>query len=446
MKAPFPSPLEPPHAQDAERCVLGGLLRNNDAWFEIADRLSEQDFYTDAHRTIYRHIGALIGERQACDFVTLADRLRMVGVLDDVGGIAYLGNLAADVPAVSNIMAYARIVRERSVLRRMIACGQDIAGMAYDPADRDVGELIDLAEQRVFAIRNLSSRGSGEVRDMPALMEAVERRIDELRRDPGGLRGLSSGFAQLDAITAGLHGGDLTIVAGRPGMGKTAFAVGIAQHAAIELGVACAVFSMEMSAEQLATRIASSYSRIDQQRLRTGALTDDDFERLVEAGARLRQAPLYIDDTGSLSPLELRARARRMAARYKIGLIVVDYIQLMQVPNTKENRTNEVSEISRSLKALARELAIPIVAISQLNRNVEARDNRRPRMSDLRDSGGLEQDSDVILFVYRDDYYNKDSPDAGTAEIIVAKHRNGPTGTVRLGFDGRFTRFFEIPF
>ena len=439
-----PSPKTPPHSMEAEQSVLGGLLLNNRAWFELADFLSEEDFYTQDHRLIFRAIGELLAANQPCDFVTLSEHLRARNLLDQAGGLAYLGMLAADTPGASNIRAYADIVRSHAVLRGLIAAGQDIAGMGYNPEGRTPAQLIDDAEQKVFAIRSRTEKAASAYHDMPRLIERVEQRIEALRRNPESFSGLSTGFTEFDKLTTGLHPGDLVVVAGRPGMGKTSFAMNIAEHVAIERKLPTAVFSMEMSADQLALRILSSFGRIDQQRLRSGNLEDHDWSRLVSAGGLLREAPLYIDETGALNPLELRARARRMAARHQIKLVVVDYIQLMQVPNTRENRTNEISEISRSLKALTKELAVPLIAISQLSRGVENRDNKRPRMSDLRESGGIEQDADLVVFVYRDEYYNKDSPDKGTAEIIIAKQRNGPTGMVKTAFLGQYTRFDNL--
>jgi len=416
---------------EAEQSVLGGLLLNNRAWYELADQISEEDFYTQDHRVIFRAIGELMSKSQPCDFVTLSEHLRQQNRLEEAGGVSYLGTLAADTPSAANVKAYAEIVRERSVLRSLIAAGQDIAELGYQPGGREPGQLIDTAEQSVFRIRERGDKAQSQYFAMPALIESVEKRLDLLRNNPQSFSGLATGFTEFDKLTTGLHAGDLVIVAGRPGMGKTSFAMNIAEHVAVERKTPVAVFSMEMSAEQLALRVLSSFGRIDQQRLRSGELEYHDWSRLVSAG-------------GSLSPLDLRARARRMAARHGIKLIVVDYIQLMQVAGTRENRTNEISEISRSLKALGKELGVPVIALSQLSRGVEARDNKRPRMSDLRESGGIEQDADVIVFVYRDEYYNKDSPDKGTAEIIIAKQRNGPTGMLKTAFLGPYTRFDNL--
>jgi replicative DNA helicase len=437
-------PKQPPNSIEAEQSVLGGLLLNNRAWDELADVLREEDFYTRDHQLLYRAIGELLNGGKPCDFVTLSEHLRAQGWLEDAGGIAYLGMLAADTPSAANIAAYAQIVRERSLLRSLIASGQEVADLGFNADGRDAMELVDLAEQSVFRIRERGARSVNQAMDMPTLMDRVQERLKRMRDDPDSLAGTPTGFTKFDELTTGLHAGDLMIVAGRPGMGKTSFAMNIAEHVSIERRLPTAVFSMEMPAEQLAFRVLSSFGRIDAQDLRKGDLDDHGMSRLISAEGLLREAPLYIDETGALTPMDLRARARRIKQRYGLGLIVVDYIQLMQGNRNSDSRVNEISEISRSLKALAKELSVPVVALSQLSRAVEGRDNKRPRMSDLRESGGIEQDADVIVFVYRDEYYNKESPDRGTAEIIIAKQRNGPTGTVKTAFIGAYTRFDNL--
>ena len=439
-----PSPKLPPHSIEAEQSVLGGLMLDNRAWDDIGDRITGEDFYREDHRMIFEAIAELCSTSKPCDFITLCEHLRHKGKLEEAGGVPYLGTLANDTPSAANVMAYAEIVRERSVLRTLIAAGGDIAELGFRPDGRGHSELIDVAEQKVFAIRNKTAHATGDYSMMPQLMDIVERRIDEMRTNPGGLAGLPTGFTDLDKLTTGLHPGDLVILAGRPAMGKTSFALNIAEHVALYEMTGAAVFSMEMPADQLALRVLSSFARIDMGKLRSGELEDRDWDRLTSQGGLVREAPIYIDETGALSPLELRARARRMKQRHDIQLIIVDYIQLMQVPGTKENRTNEISEISRSLKALAKELNLPVIALSQLNRGVEQRDNKRPRMSDLRESGGIEQDADIVAFVYRDEVYNKESPDKGTAEIIIVKQRNGPLGTVKTAFFGQYTRFENL--
>jgi len=433
-------PSKPPYSIEAEQSVLGGLMLDNRSWNDLADRISEGDFYRADHQLIYRAITQLVGSNRPCDFVTLAEHLRHQGKLEDAGGLAYLGTLANDTPSAANVVAYADIVRERSVLRSLIAAGHDISEMGFRPEGREPAELIDVAEQKVFAIRERGARAQSSYMAMPQIMDQVFERINVVRSNPESTAGLATGFAEFDNKTSGLGEGDLLILAARPSMGKTTLAVNIAEHVAFDRKEAVVVFSMEMSAEQIGYRVISSRAGIPMQKLRSGDLNDQEMDQLTWTIGRLREAPLFIDETGALSPNDLRARARRLALRENLKLIVVDYIQLMQVPGTRENRTNEISEISRSLKALAKELKLPIIALSQLNRGVEQRDNKRPRMSDLRESGGIEQDADLVVFIYRDWVYNKNS-DENQAEIIIAKQRNGPLGTVPLEFHGQYTRF-----
>ena len=435
----MPDPKQPPYSIEAEQSVLGGLLLDNRAWNDLADRLSETDFYRADHGLIYRAICDLIGANRPCDFVTLSEHLRAQEKLEQAGGLAYLGTLAADTPSAANIVAYADIVRERSVLRSLIAAGQDISDLGFRAEGRSPAELIDVAEQKVFTIRERGARTQSGTHDMASIMAAVFERVSNVR-DSGGSAGLPTGFIEFDNKTSGLGEGDLMILAARPSMGKTTLAVNIAEYVAFERKEGVAIFSMEMSAEQIGYRVISSRGGIPMQKLRSGELTDQEMDQLTWTINRLREAPMYIDETGALSPNDLRARARRLAMRTNLKLIVVDYIQLMQVPGTKDNRTGEISEISRSLKALAKELKLPIIALSQLNRGVEQRDNKRPRMADLRESGGIEQDADLVVFIYRDWVYNKTS-DETQAEIIIAKQRNGPLGTVPLEFHGQWTRF-----
>ncbi|MFQ5643774.1 MAG: replicative DNA helicase [Thiogranum sp.] len=431
----------PPHSIQAEQSLLGGLLLDNRAWDQIADLVSEADFYRRDHRMIFAASRQLIEHGDPCDVITLSEWLESQGQLNDAGGLAYLGTLAKDTPSAANIAAYAKIVRENSVLRQLTEVGTEIANSAYFTEGRDSSALLDNAEQLVFRIAEQgNARGAGfaSIRDL--LTKAVDR-IDELFHQDNPLTGIATGFTDIDEMTAGLQASDLIIIAGRPSMGKTTFAMNIAEHAAIRDGRAVAVFSMEMPGEQLAMRLMSSLGRIDQTKVRTGKLDDDDWPRLTSAVSILSEAPLFIDDTPALSPTELRARARRLKREHNLGLIVIDYLQLMQVPGNKENRTGEISEISRSLKALAKELNVPVIALSQLNRSLEQRPNKRPVMSDLRESGAIEQDADVIMFIYRDEVYDEDSPDKGTAEIIIGKQRNGPIGVRRLTFLGKHTRF-----
>lgn len=431
-----------PQSIEAEQSVLGGLMLDNQAWDKIADLVNEEDFYRRDHRLIYRAIADQNSHSKPCDVVTLSEWLEMQGLLDEAGGLAYLGMLAKNTPSAANIKAYAEIVRDRSVLRQLISVGNDICDSAYQTEGRGTEELLDSAERGVFQIAEQGARGKkGFIPIKELLVKAVDR-IDELFQQDNPITGVATGWTDFDEKTSGLQKGDLVIVAGRPSMGKTSFAMNIAEHAAIKAELPTAVFSMEMPGEQLAIRMLSSLGRIDQHRLRTGKLEDDDWPRLASAAGMLADSNnLFIDDTPALTPNELRARARRLKREHGLGLIVIDYLQLMQVHGNKENRTNEISEISRSLKAMAKELEVPVIALSQLNRSLEQRPNKRPIMSDLRESGAIEQDADVIAFIYRDEVYNEDSPDKGTAEIIISKQRNGPIGTSRLTFLGQYTRF-----
>lgn len=429
-----------PYSIEAEQSVLGGLLIDNRAWNDIADRLGEADFYRADHQLIWRAISELVGAGRPCDFVTLTEHLRARNQLDEAGGLSYLGSLANDTPSAANVTAYADIVRERSVLRSLVAAGGDIAELGYRPDGRETAELIDHAEQKVFAIRERGAKAKSDYYTLPVVLDQVYERIDAVRRNPIGAAGLPTGFRGFDKATSGLGAGDLMILAARPSMGKTTLAMNIAEHVAFERKQGVAVFSMEMSAEQLGFRVISSRSGVALGSLRSGDLNDTEMDALTWTIGRLRDAPLFIDETGGLSPMDLRAKARRLKMRENIQLLVVDYIQLMQVPGKGDNRVQEISEISRQLKALAKELSIPIIALSQLNRGVEQRDNKRPRMSDLRESGGIEQDADLVVFIYRDWVYDK-SKDEREAEIIIAKQRNGPLTTVPVRFIGENTKF-----
>ncbi len=435
----------PPHSLEAEQSVLGGVMLDNGAWDQVADLVSAEDFYYRAHALIFEAVGNLADAGQPFDVVTLSERLESAATLDDVGGLVYLGELVQNTPSAANVKAYARIVRERAVLRSLIRAGGAIADAAYSPEGRTVGEVLDHAEQVVFEIAEGGSRGRGGFSPIKDVLSTVVDRIDELFQKDSTITGVPTGFADLDAMTAGLQRSDLIIVAGRPSMGKTSFAMNLAEHAAIAEKLPVAVFSMEMPDEQLVMRLLSSLGRINQTRVRTGKLEDEDWPLLTSALQILKDAPVFIDDTPALTPTELRARARRLKREHpELGLILIDYLQLMQVPGNKENRATEISEISRALKALAKEINVPIIALSQLNRSLEQRPNKRPVMSDLRESGAIEQDADVIVFIYRDEVYNEDSNDKGVAEIIIGKQRNGPIGTVRLAFLGQFTRFENL--
>lgn len=432
----------PPHDLEAEQAVLGGLMLDNSAWDQVADSLHEEDFYRREHRLVYRAMAELADAGNPMDVVTLSGRLRQQGRLDDAGGLSYLGGIARETPSAANIRAYAGIVRERSVLRQLIRAGSDVADAAFNPQGRSSENLLDYAEQTIFAIAEQTGRHRQGFVGMRELMPQVIDRIDALYRTQEAVTGLPTGFDDLDDLTSGLQNGDLIIVAGRPSMGKTTFAMNIVEHVVMHRQLPVAVFSMEMPADALAMRMLASLGRVQLQRVRSGRLQDDDWPRLTSTMSLLAEAPLFVDDSPGLSPTDVRARARRLQREHDgLGMIVVDYLQLMQSPGFRENRAGELSEISRGLKALAKELNAPVMALSQLNRSLEQRPNKRPIMSDLRESGAIEQDADLIAFIYRDEVYNEDSPDKGVAELIIGKQRQGPIGTVRLTFLGEYTRF-----
>ncbi len=437
----------PPQSIEAEQSVLGGLLLDNTAWDRIADLVGSADFYRHEHRLIYQHIETLLAANRPADAITVLESLESAGKSVDAGGLPYLDKLARDTPSAANIRRYAEIVRERAVLRRLVTVGDEIAASAISPQGRDIKTILDEAESRVFQIAEAGARARQGFWEMEPLLTQVVERIQRLFENPNAsdVTGMPTGFTDLDHKTAGLQAGDLIIIAGRPSMGKTALALNFAEHVALEVGMPVAVFSMEMGASQVALRLLSSVARIDQQRLRTGRLQQEDWSRLTDVMQKMHSAPMYIDETPAMTVIDLRARARRLArSGGQLGLIMVDYLQLMSASREGENRATEISEISRSLKALAKELQVPVVALSQLNRTVETRTDKRPVMSDLRESGAIEQDADVILFIYRDEVYNPDSADKGVAEIIIGKQRNGPIGRVNLRFGGEFTRFDNL--
>lgn len=430
-----------PHSVEAEQSVLGGLMLDNNAWDKVSETLKVEDFYRQDHQLIFNTMSQLSRRNQPFDVLTLTEALKEINELNNAGGEIYLFELAKNTPTVANISAYADIVRERAILRQLITSAGEIAELAFHPEGRDSKEVLDKAENTIFKIAEQRARGQGPV-DISSLLAKATDRIDVLYHSDSIITGLATSFNDLDEMTSGLQRGDLVIVAGRPSMGKTTLAMNIAEHAAIKSQKPVLVFSMEMPGESLAMRMMSSLGRIDQHRVRTGKLNDDDWPRLTSAVSMLSEAALYIDDTPSLSPAELRSRARRLTrSKGQLGLIVIDYVQLMQVPGFREGRTAEITEISRALKALAKDLDVPILALSQLNRSLEQRGDKRPVMSDLRESGAIEQDADLIIFIYRDEVYNEESPDKGVAEIIIAKQRNGPIGKVRLTFLGQYTRF-----
>ena len=434
----------PPHSIEAEQSVLGGLLLDNTAFDRVIDLVSAEDFYRFDHRLIFQQIAKLVAATKPADVITVFESLSLLGKAEEVGGLAYLNALAQNTPSAANIRRYAEIVRDRGILRKLISVSDEIAGDAFNPQGKEVRQMLDVAESKIFSIAEEGNRGAAGFVEIKPLLAHVVERIDELfaRDSTNDVTGVPTGMLDLDRMTSGLQEGDLIIVAGRPSMGKTAFSVNIGENVAIDSGLPVAIFSMEMGGTQLAMRMLGSVGRIDQQRLKTGRLKDEDWPKLTSAIQKMNDAPIFIDETPALSSVELRSRARRLARKCgKLGLIIVDYLQLMSANAPGENRATEISEISRNLKSLAKELNCPVIALSQLNRSLEQRPNRRPVMSDLRESGAIEQDADLILFIYRDEVYNPDSPDKGTAEIIIGKQRNGPIGQVRMTFLGQFTKF-----
>lgn len=438
----------PPHSIEAESSVLGGLLLDNNAWDRVGDLLKEGDFYRYEHQAIYAAIGALINASKPADVITVFEQLKNQGKAQEMGGLTYLNNLAQYVPSATNIRRYAEIVRERAILRKLVTASDEISTNAFNPQGKTVERILDEAEAKIFAIGEEGSRNKQGFQSLDNLVIDLLDKVQEMADNPADVTGVPTGFADLDRMTSGLQAGDMIVLAARPSMGKTSFAVNIAEHVALNEGLPVAIFSMEMGAAQLAVRIVGSIGRVNQGNLRTGKLTDDEWPRLTEAIERLRTVSLHIDETPGLSPGELRANARRLARQCgKLGLIVVDYLQLMSGSGSaasSDNRATELGEISRGLKMLAKELQCPVIALSQLNRSVEQRTDKRPMMSDLRESGAIEQDADIIMFIYRDDYYNKDSKEPNVAEVIIGKQRNGPTGTVKLFFQKNQTRFENL--
>ncbi|HBW99386.1 MAG: replicative DNA helicase [Gammaproteobacteria bacterium] len=433
----------PPHSIEAEQLVLGGLMLDDQGWFDLVEILTASDFYRTQHQIIFEAMNDLASDDNPLDAVTVAERLTSKGLLDKAGGISYLAELAESMLGASNVLAYGKIVRERSVMRQLIGAANQIADSAFTPDGRDSDTLLELAEQAVFQIAENRLKDGGPEKVAPLLTKAVEK-VEFLRQTKGALTGQASGFADLDRMTTGWQKSDLVIVAARPSMGKTAFAVNMVEHA-VMTGGSVLVFSMEMPSEQIVMRMLSSLGRIDQTRMRTGDLKDEDWTRFASAVSQLKDQKLYIDDTAALTPGEVRSRARRVARESGgLDMIMVDYLQLMRTAKDSENRATEISEISRSLKALAKEMKCPVIALSQLNRALESRPDKRPMNSDLRESGAIEQDADVILFIYRDEVYNENTEDLGIAEIIIGKQRNGPIGKARLKFTGNLTKFEDL--
>jgi len=436
----------PPHSLEAEQSVIGGLMLDNLSWDEVSDIVVEADFYRHDHSLIFRAVAALAADSNPYDVVTVSEWLGSRGELDTIGGLAYLSILANDTPTAVNTKAYANIVREYAILRSLIQIGNEISASAYNADGRSSKELLDEAERKVFMIAEQSAGNREGFEAINELLGRAVKRVEEMYRNKESITGIATGFTLFDEKTSGLQPSDLIIVAGRPSMGKTSFAMNIAENAALHNERSVAVFSMEMPGEQLALRMMSSLGRIDSHNLRTGKLDDHDWPRLISSVNMLSKSKLFIDDTPSLTPTELRARTRRLKREHGIDLVIIDYLQLMQVAGSTENRATEISEISRSLKALAKELQVPVIALSQLNRSVEQRPDKRPVMSDLRESGSIEQDADVILFIYRDEVYNPESADKGVAELLIRKQRNGPIGSVKLAFLGQYTRFENLAF
>lgn len=437
--------LVPPHSVEAEQAVLGGLLIDPLAWDQIADVVTEGDFYRPDHQLVFGALNELAAAGKPGDMVTVSEQLQRRARLEEAGGLAYLGTLANNTPTAINVRSYAQIVRERSLLRKLISAGREIAGSVFSDEGLSARDLVDRAEARVFEIAEQSTGRREGAQKISTLLPALIDKIDEWHTNPDKLRGLPTGFSDFDKKTGGLRPGDLVIVAGRPSMGKTTLAVNIAEYAAVNPATkaAVAIFSMEMPSEQVVTRMLSSIGHVPLNGIRSGQISDEDWVRITSATAQLSEARIFIDETPALTPTELRARARRIKREQGLDLVVVDYLQLMQVPGTKENRATEIAEISRGLKALAKELSVPVIALSQLNRGVEQRAEKKPVMSDLRESGAIEQDADMILLIYRDEVYNKDTTRRGIAEVELAKHRNGETGVIQLTFQGQYSRFMN---
>jgi replicative DNA helicase len=435
--------LTPPHSTEAEQAVLGGLLLDTQAWDQVGDSVVADDFYRPDHKLIFDAIGELVAESKAIDVVTVSERLERRGKLGEVGGLAYLSTLVRDTPTAANARAYAQIVRERALLRSLISAGNAIVAAVYSEDGQSARELVNAAEARVFEIAERGARRSEGAQSVRSMLPELIDKIDEWHSNPDKLRGVASGFVDFDRKTGGLRGGDLVIVAGRPSMGKTTLAINMAENVALDPNVkgSVLIFSMEMPSEQLMTRMLSSVGGVPLHDIRSGRISDQDWARISSATSQLQEARIFIDESPGLTPTELRARSRRVKREHGLDLVVVDYLQLMQVAGTKENRATEISEISRGLKALAKELNVPVIALSQLNRSVEQRESKKPVMSDLRESGAIEQDADMILFIYREEVYDKNTPRKGEADIDLAKHRNGETGHFVLTFQGQYTRF-----
>lgn len=428
----------PPHSIEAEQSVLGSMLLDREAVAVAADGLKPEDFYLDAHKEIFDAMVEIFDRGEPVDLVTVVEELRQRTTLNAVGGVSYITDLSMTVPSTANIKYYVGIVEEKSILRRLISACNDVIRESYE-AREDIDIIVDHAEKKIFEVTQRNTTTDFE--PVKTILLDTYTKIEELSKNKGKVIGIPTGFIDLDQKTSGLHPSDFILVAARPSMGKTSFVLNIAQYAALRANVPTAIFSLEMSKDQLVQRMLSSESNVELQKIRTGELTEEEWIKLVEAAGPLSQAPIYIDDTPGISVMEMRSKARRLKMEKGLGLIVIDYLQLMSGRGRAENRQQEISEISRSLKALARELSVPVITLSQLSRAPEARTDHRPMLSDLRESGAIEQDADVVMFLYRDEYYNPDTEKKNIAELIIAKQRNGPTGTVELVWLGQFTKF-----
>ncbi|MFT5259715.1 MAG: replicative DNA helicase [Saprospiraceae bacterium] len=439
------SPRLPPQSTEAEQSLLGGLMLESRHFDEVSNEIDSDDFYNQNHTRIYVTIQRLLEQSQPVDVVTVSEELERNDELERIGGLAYLGTLANNTPSTANIVTYSKIIRERSILRKLINASTDIADSAYNLEGRKPREVLDRAEQAIFNISETDGRKRDGFQTITNLVAKSVDRIEALNESGSSITGISTGYAKLDDKTSGLQRGDLIVVAGRPSMGKTSFCMNLAEYAAIEQGMKVAVFSMEMPGESLATRLISSLGRVNSSKLRSGQLSDEDWPRISNAIRLLNEAKIHVDDSAGLTPIEIRSRARRLARELGgLDMIVIDYLQLMQSSESNENRATEISQMTRSLKMLAKELDLPLIILSQLNRSLEQRPDKRPVMSDLRESGAIEQDADVIFFIYRDEVYDDESNDKGIAEIIIGKQRNGPIGKVKLAFIGEFTRFENL--
>lgn len=433
----------PPHSIEAEQSVIGSMLISPDSWDKVAEIVIESDFYNRSHQVIYQSILKLLANNQPVDVITTSEHLELHDKLDEAGGFAYLAELAKNTPSAANVVSYAKIIKERAIIRELIGVAHDIAEVGYNPEGRDSADVLDMAESKVFEIAEKRTGENEGPRNVESVLGKTIDRLEQLVKNNKAVTGVSTGFVDLDKKTSGMQPSDLIIVAARPSMGKTTFAMNLAENAMMLEEKPVLVFSLEMPSEQLMMRMLASLSRVDQTKIRTAQLDDDDWARISNTMAMLKDKDnLFIDDSSSLTPMDVRSRARKLARdKGGISMIMIDYLQLMRVPSLSDNRTLEIAEISRSLKALAKELEVPVIALSQLNRSLEQRADKRPVNSDLRESGSIEQDADLIMFIYRDEVYNENSDRKGVSEIIIGKQRNGPIGTSLLAFQGQFSRF-----